>query len=232
MAIKTASVLAFERKLANSDGLMFEGNWNNIGNSSNWKTIEIKAKDVRGTISNRLKASLQKDPAKLDAEIQKANLQRVDVAALSFEADTLKVSFSLRVIGDLAIPSACNEPEYQKALEDLINGYENELSFKELAFRYASNLANGRFLWRNRIGAEEVKVKIRNLEKQEVIKEWEFDSFEFSTQNFDKKTSQLEELAQVIERGLRGKNNNDFTFLEIDGFVKLGKGQEVYPYRN
>ena len=59
---------------------------------------------MRGTISNRLKNALTSDPAKLDAEIQKANLQRVDVAALSAGADTLLVKFSLRVLGSLSTP--------------------------------------------------------------------------------------------------------------------------------
>ncbi|MCE1905847.1 type I-F CRISPR-associated protein Csy3, partial [Enterobacter hormaechei] len=68
--IKTASVLAFERKLSNSDALMFAGNWEQI--SGEWKPIAIQEKAVRGTISNRLKNALTSDPAKLDAEIQKA----------------------------------------------------------------------------------------------------------------------------------------------------------------
>jgi len=87
--IKTASVLAFERKLANSDAVLFSGNWE----GTEWQPIKIQEKAVRGTISNRLKNALASDPAKLDAEIQKANLQRVDVAALPADADTLKMTF-------------------------------------------------------------------------------------------------------------------------------------------
>ncbi|NHB89086.1 type I-F CRISPR-associated protein Cas7f/Csy3, partial [Photorhabdus tasmaniensis] len=103
---KTASVLAFERKLSNSDAVMFAGNWEQ---TSEWQPIAIQEKAVRGTISNRLKNALTSDPAKLDAEIQKANLQRVDVAALPFDSDTLKVSFTLRVLGNLSTPSVCND---------------------------------------------------------------------------------------------------------------------------
>lgn len=226
MTIKAASVLAFERKLSNSDGLMYEGNWNDIQDSTTWKPIKIKEKDVRGTISNRLKASLQKDPAKLDAEIQKANLQRVDVAALSFESNTLKVSFSLRVIGDLETPSACNEPDYQKALKNLINEYSEEYAFKELSLRYANNIANGRFLWRNQVGAEDVRVIVRQLSNQKCENEWEFNSNNFSMRKFNKEDKQIQELAKTIENGLSGKS---FIFLEIDGYVRLGNGQEVFP---
>jgi CRISPR-associated protein Csy3 len=37
---------------------------------------------------------------------------------------------------------------------EAVKGYIAEYGFNELAQRYAINLANGRFLWRNRIGCE------------------------------------------------------------------------------
>ena len=81
MTLKTASVLAFERKLDPSDALFFAGSWDDRNNSGAWPPVEIKVKSVRGTISNRLKTKDQ-DPAKLDAAIENPNLQTVDVATL------------------------------------------------------------------------------------------------------------------------------------------------------
>lgn len=133
VAVKTASVLAFERKLATSDAVMYAGNWQ--GNE--WQPIEIQEKAVRGTISNRLKDAISSNALKLNAEIQKANLQRVDVAALPVNADTLKVMFTLRVLGNLSSPSVCNDMAYQEVLSDVIEGYISEHGFKELALRYA-----------------------------------------------------------------------------------------------
>ncbi len=176
VAIKTASVLAFERKLATSDAVMYAGNWQ--GNE--WQPIEIQEKAVRGTISNRLKNAIVSDPTKLDAEIQKANLQRVDVASLPVDTDTLKVVFTLRVLGNLSTPSVCNDMAYQEALSGVIEGYISEHGFKELALRYALNLANGRFLWRNRIGAEQIQVKVTANETS-----WTFNSHDFSLRQFD-----------------------------------------------
>lgn len=226
MAIKTASVLAFERKLANSDAVMYAGNWQQRDSSGTWQPIAIQGKDVRGTISNRLKNALQSDPAKLDAEIQKANLQRVDVAALPFDADTLKVSFSLRVLGNLAQPSACNDQEYQAALSSVIDGYVTKNGFNELATRYASNIANGRFLWRNRVGAEEVEVRVKHIKNQKVQSDWVFAGEDFDLRSFSKTTAHLAELAEVIRQGLSGE---DFAFLQIEAFVRLGAGQEIFP---
>jgi CRISPR-associated protein Csy3 len=225
-AIKTASVLAFERKLSNSDAIMHAGNWNDRAQSHQWSAIQVLSKDVRGTISNRQKNAIQTDPVKLDAEIQKANLQRVDVAALPFEADSLKLSFTLRVIGDLHRPSACNDPDYQDAIAAIIKGYAEEQTFSALATRYAENLANGRFLWRNRVGAEAVEVRVQQIKNQAVAQEWIFDSEDFTLRHFSTPTAELKELASVIEQGLTGEA---FAFLKVEAFARLGAGQEVFP---
>ncbi|QKJ85870.1 type I-F CRISPR-associated protein Csy3 [Paramixta manurensis] len=215
-AIKTASVLAFERKLANSDALLAAGIWQ----GETWQPIGVQEKAVRGTISNRLKNALASDPAKLDAEIQKANLQRVDVAALPADADTLKMTFSLRVLGNLSTPSVCNDKQYQDALESVIDGYIAEHGFGELALRYAANLANGRFLWRNRVGAEQIRVVVTGT------KRWEFNAHDFALRDFNHRDADLKALAAEIELGLKG---DTFVLLNVEAYVRLGQGQEVFP---
>lgn len=214
--IKTASVLAFERKLANSDATMSAGEWG----ADNWQPVGIKEKAVRGTISNRLKNAITSDPAKLDAEIQKPNLQTVDVAALPQSADTLKVAFTLRVLGNLATPSVCNDQDYQNALQAVIEGYITEHGFSTLAARYAENLANGRFLWRNRVGAEKIAVRVTGS------KTWEFNAHDCSLREFSQPTGALGELAAEIERGLVGES---FALFNVEAFVRLGNGQEIFP---
>lgn len=224
-AVKTASVLAFERKLANSDGLLLAGNWSDIDSDTHWSPVTLQVKAVRGTISNRQKNAVLNDPAKLDQEVNKANLQTVDTAALPFDCDTLKVVFSLRVLGDLATPSACNNPDYQAVLSDTIKTYVSEQTFSTLAHRYASNLANGRFLWRNRVGAEAVKVRVTQVAKQ-VETTWVFDSYALSMRDFEYQNDDLKALADAIEQGLA---SDQFTYLKVEAFVKLGEGQEVFP---
>ena len=225
-SIKTASVLAFERKLSNSDAVLHGGNWQDREESGKWKAIPITNKDVRGTISNRLKTPIASDPAKLDAEIQKANLQRVDVAALPFDADTLKVSFTLRVLGNLALPSACNDQDYQAELARKINAYIAEHKFTELAARYAENIANGRFMWRNRVGAEAVEVRVIYMEDQKEKNTWVFKGNDFNLRAFSTPSGDLAALAEVIRQGLAGEA---FAFLRIEAYARLGAGQEVFP---
>lgn len=225
--LKTASVLAFERKLDPSDALLFSGNWAER-TSGQWSPIGINEKSVRGTISNRLKTAGQ-DPLKLDAAIQNPNLQTVDVAALPATADTLKVQFTLRILGGTGTPSACNDEAYRQKLLATVASYVSEQSFKEVASRYAANLANGRFLWRNRIGAENVEVTVAQLRDGKAAKQWTFDALAHDLHSLTApaaEAAKCEELAAVINEGLAG---NSHVLLQVTAFVRVGEGQEVFP---
>lgn len=226
--LKTASVLAFERKLDPSDALMYAGQWAQRDNAQDWQPIAIREKSVRGTISNRLKTKDQ-DPAKLDAAIENPNLQTVDVATLPSDADTLMTRFTLRVLGGAGKPSACNNADYQAKLSETVKGYVSEQGFTELAKRYAYNLANGRFLWRNRMGAEQVEVRINLVDQGQAISSWTFDSLSLSLRGFDATQAtqaSLEELAVRIHDGLSDERH---VLLEIIAYARVGAGQEVFP---
>lgn len=226
--LKTASVLAFERKLDPSDALFTSGNWAARTQAADWKPVGLREKSVRGTISNRLKTSGQ-DPAKLDADIQKPNLQTVDVAALPADADTLMVQFTLRVLGGTGRPSACNDAAYRSKLLETVDGYVRQHGFNELARRYAANLANGRFLWRNRIGAEQVEVSVAHLRDGKPAQQWTFDALAHSLHDLMApagETAALAELGELIAAGLAGDNH---VLLQVTAFVRMGAGQEVFP---
>ncbi|MCK9529276.1 MAG: type I-F CRISPR-associated protein Csy3 [Gammaproteobacteria bacterium] len=226
--LTTASVLAFERKLDPSDALFFAGDWNDLDNSDSWLPVRIREKSVRGTISNRLKTKDQ-DPAKLDAAIENPNLQTVDVATLPQSTDTLKVQFTLRVLGNVGEPSACNNDSYRRKLVATVNGYVEENSFSELARRYAANLANGRFLWRNRIGAEQVEVRVAQLQNGKPITEWTFQALEHSLRTLEAGSSDaadVQALTEVLASGLSGRAH---VLLRVTAFARIGAGQEVFP---
>jgi CRISPR-associated protein Csy3 len=225
--LKTASVLAFERKLDPSDAVFFSGTWNTRTNAAAWTPVAVREKSVRGTISNRLKTKDQ-DPAKLDAAIENPNLQTVDVATLPAEADTLKATFTLRVLGGAGTPNACNNAAYQTKLLSTVQGYVQGVGFGELATRYAHNLANGRFLWRNRVGAEQVEVQVQHVVQGVAQKTWTFDALSLSLRNFETGTAAvaLKELGELIAQGLAGTSH---VLLQINAFARVGSGQEVYP---
>jgi CRISPR-associated protein Csy3 len=223
--LKTASVLAFERKLDPSDGVFHAGMWDEQSYASAWKPVAVHEKSVRGTISNRLKTARQ-DPAKLDAAIENPNLQKVDVATLPANADTLRVRFTLRVLDGAGVPSACNSAAYRARLHNIVEGYMAQHGFTELANRYAANLANGRFLWRNRIGAECVRINVARLKDGKPAQEWSFDALSLNLRALDAIDPKVAELGALIADGLAGREH---VLLQVSAYVRLGCGQEVFP---
>jgi CRISPR-associated protein Csy3 len=223
-----ASVLAFEKKLVPSDALMFGTTWDKRNDEHFSTPLKLQEKSVRGTISNRLKAAIKNDPLKLNAEVEKPNLQRVDSCALGGEQDTLKLKFTLKILSGVQNPSACNDREFNLTLTQAASTYITNNGFLELAKRYAVNIANGRYLWRNRVGAEkiEVHVKILNEDKK---KEWMFNALDFELRNFKNDEADVISLSTEIADTLEGKENRTFLLLEITAFSKIGNAQDVYP---
>lgn len=214
-----ASVLAFEKKLVPSDGYFYGTSWDNRAEQTALKLIE---KSVRGTISNRLKAA-DADPLKLDAKVENANLQKVDACSVGENQDTLKVSFSLKVLGGVEKPSACNNETFFKSYETVAKDYIQQYGFTELAKRYALNIANGRFLWRNRVGAEKVEVVVTANDQPSTT----FNAFEYSLHDFDTVDSKVQVLADQIAAALKGEL--PYLLLKIEAYALVGQGQEVYP---
>jgi CRISPR-associated protein Csy3 len=218
-----ASVLAFEKKLVPSDGYLYGTLWED---RSKKMPLSLKEKSVRGTISNRLKAAVKNDPAKLNAEVEKPNLQRVDACSLGTDQDTLNLQFTVKVLGNIASPSACNNAAFKQSYAAAADAYIKDHAFNQLARRYALNIANARFLWRNRVGAEQIEVNV--LAKNSNVNEsFTFDATMLSTRNFDSSTPDIDKLATLIATALASEDN--FLLLDISCFVQVGRAQEVYP---
>ena len=236
--IKTPSSLAFERRLSPSDAIMRAGNWSSdLYEEDCWEPISVVEKSVRGTISNRLPIKDASDPAKLKHRIDAANLQRVEDAALPFDCDTLRLTFSLRVLPGVAVPATCNDQTYQAHLTSVISDYIEREGMRELARRYAHNIASGRFLWRNRVGFENLAVRVTcaaAMPKPSVPAEFEVCDVEgqewiFSADTFvpgDFETGDVDGLDVLIAGALAGDKS---VLLTIDAYVQLGAGQTVYP---
>ncbi|PCJ39523.1 MAG: type I-F CRISPR-associated protein Csy3 [SAR86 cluster bacterium] len=222
-----ASVLAFEKKLVPSDGYMYGTSW---GNKSEATPLQLREKSVRGTISNRFNKKDSKafldDPMKLDAKVESPNLQRVDACALEPHQDTLKLHFTLKVLGGITQPSACNNAPFKQSYSVAAQSYIDNQGFTELATRYATNIANARFLWRNRVGAEKIEVQV-NAKNKTLNQSWTFDATQFNLRNFDETNNAVAELATLIAGVLASED--EFLLLDINCFVQVGIAQEVYP---
>lgn len=221
--ITIPSVLAFEKKLVPSDAQMFAVNWEERTGVT--QPLKLQEKSVRTTISHRVSAKEDiVDVIKKEASIDKANIQTVDYCTLPSDKDTLKVRFTLKVLSGVEQPSACNGQDFQASYAKAVSAYIEKTGFKALAQRYATNIANARFLWRNRVGAEQIKVVVKHINNgKDKPTEWTFDAKDIGLNQFDHKSVQA--LSEVIAKSL----TTDFALLDIEAYSQLGEGQEVYP---
>ncbi|MBN6069545.1 type I-F CRISPR-associated protein Csy3 [Aggregatibacter actinomycetemcomitans] len=218
--LTTPTVLAFERNLDISDAVFTQ--FNSQDKNPVEEEVKIREKSVRGTISNRLKNTITNDPTKLDAEIQKPNLQRVDVATLNDKNDILVARFTGKVLPFDGKPCVCNDQDYQSKIISVVESYIKTQGLSELAKRYATNIANARWLWRNRMSADTIKIEV-SFNGETLT----FDNAKaFSLNHFDESSEELKTLAGFIEAGLSGK---EFVILNVTAYAKMGYGQEVYP---
>jgi CRISPR-associated protein Csy3 len=233
----SASVLSYEKKVVPSDGYMYGTIWKDRYVTAT--PLRLQEKSVKGTISNRFKSSTDKDLLKLDAKVQNANLQKVDSCALNIGQDTLKLVFTLKFLDNLQTPSTCNNLLFKRSYKSAVEDYIQEVGMHELAKRYALNIANARFLWRNRIGAEEIEVFVKLVEnekeeeKEEEKKEekkWTFNAYNYALRRFDyDDDSSVLSLAKEIEEVLSGLGDRSYLLLEITTFVRTGRAQEIFP---
>lgn len=252
-----ASVLAFEKKLVPSDGYFYGTTWKKweqykqekielekkIKQEKNEQEkgdlkkqletlklahtpLQLREKSVRGTISNRLKTTTLKQ-----SDIEKANLQTVDSCALSTEHDTLNLFFTLKILSGVEKPSACNNQAFNTSYTHAVKTYIDAEGFSELAKRYAANIANARFLWRNRVGAEQIEVHVKQLNAvdKQIEQQWLFDAKKvgINANDFDKNVADIDSLATKIADALSGKT--EFLLLEINAYAQVGRAQDVYP---
>jgi CRISPR-associated protein Csy3 len=223
MAAKNdATVLAFEKKLVPSDGYLYGTVWDERQQKEP-VPLKLNEKSVRGTISNRLKPAQQNDPLKLNAEVERPNLQTVDACALTEHQDTLKLSFTLKVLGGVEKPSASNGPNFNAIYPGVAQAYIEQEGFTELANRYAINIANARYLWRNRVGAEKIEMVVETSDGDKLV----FDAKQFSLRDFNVGYSDVQKLAGKIAAALCGRL--PYLLISVEAYALVGKAQEVYP---
>lgn len=214
------SLLAFERKFDCSDAVFSQTDGNNP--EAQEQPVTVSEKSVRGTISNRLKNAIANDPAKLDTKIENANPQTVDVAALGSGCDTLIARFTLKVLPFDGSPCICNGMKYRGRLLETVTQYLQKEKMQALAERYAANIANGRWLWRNRMGAENIRITVSNKNDSITVD----NAKALPLDRFDRPSENVAKIAEWICQGLSGEA---FTLLSVEARVQAGYGQEVYP---
>lgn len=219
---KLPGVLAFKRGHVMSDALMF----------SEMPDGEIPIEVIRHGIRGTQNVNNDQTPAV-------TNIQETETAKLNTTSTSLVVRFYLAFLPLADSLSSCagkNKDEtnaIRKSIEIFLEKANESEGLSEVARRYARNIANGRWLWRNRTIARSVQIKARVGKSDQLNKMAEFASFDaltIPTNNFDKYNLEEIKLGEEIANQMRGSS---FNSLMIEANLTLRTpGAEVFPSQN
>lgn len=221
--VKAPSVLAFSRTIEPTDGFFYQKN--SQDENPNLQPVVISKRSIRTTMSNRQKPALAKNPEKLNAEIIKANLQTPEICYLEEDCDIMVVKFGTKFLPFDGDASSCNSPDFLAKIKAVVADYQERTQFTELGLRYATNIANGRWLWRNRFVAQDITVAV------ECTADDEKHSFTFAAKKLSIKepvadNEDVAKLGALIAAAFRGEV---FLSLYITADVNLGYGHQAFP---
>lgn len=227
---KLPGVLAFQRGVVISDALFF-----NVCEDGQTPVMVVRH-GIRGTQNVNKDGDAEKSTAANAKRQEVSNIQTTDTAKLDANAQALAVRFSLRFLDLKDVLFAC-APSSTDA-DDLVRQYRDSVAgfieraktsdgLNEVAARFARNIANGRWLWRNRTIARHITVRISVAGKALAS----FDALATPLNHFNDISTDERKVATYIADGLRG---DDDAGLDIEAQLDFGvRGAlEVFPSQN
>jgi CRISPR-associated protein Csy3 len=217
---KLPGVLAFKRGHVISDAWMF--NQMRDGETP----VEVIRHGIRGT---------QNVTGENTKEV--SNIQITETAKLDINATGMIVRFHLAFLPLCDSLNACSGKNKQESkdirdsIESFLERAKTSKGLSEVSCRYARNIANGRWLWRNRTVASHIRINVKkgnlNGNKKEIAS---FDALEMPTNHFNNYNSNETVLGEEIATQMRGDSSQS---LIIEASVILCvKGAEVFPSQN
>lgn len=212
---KLPGVLSFQRGFVISDGLFFS-----VDNDGLESPVDVVRHGIRGTqnINN-------------DSKTEVSNIQVTESAKSDSNACGVKVRFSLRTLALSDTLFACAGAEQQtlrQALQAFIERAKASVGIEEVARRYARNILNGRWLWRNRILGESIMIQV--YAHQEPLAQSD-NALSISLQHFDTYSQDEMTLGKAIAENMRGVTT---TALDVEAHILFGftGAVELFPSQN
>ncbi len=235
---KLPGVLSFQRCMFPTDALFY-----NLYADKEKKALPVIRHGIRGTqnINKTFSPKAGDSTAGSAKREEVSNIQTTDSAKLDAGAKALSVQFSLRFIdlSDALFACAAGKNDstddikmFREAVAQFIDKAKNSKGIVEIASRYARNIANGRFLWRNRTTAESILISVEDdSDKPGSGFSVSFNALDIPLNDFDNISTDELKLANVIVEGLKG---NRQARLGISARVDFGmEGPlEVFPSQN
>ncbi|OYV39766.1 MAG: type I-F CRISPR-associated protein Csy3 [Rhodospirillales bacterium 20-64-7] len=211
---KLPGVLSFQRGFIISDGL-----FDNLFSDGFESPVDVVRHGIRGTqnINN-------------DAVTEVSNIQTTETAKTDSKATGVKVSFGLRVLPVANTLFACageNTQEIRLALDSFVEKALPSEGLQEVARRYARNLLNGRWLWRNRILGATITVTVSGEGIEPIV----CDALQIPLQHFENYSEAEKTLGRMIAENMIGDTNRP---LEVSAEIDFGfsGAVELFPSQN
>lgn len=219
---KLPGVLAFKRCHVISDAEMFSL----VAGSE--IPVAVVRHGIRGT------QNVAKKKVASDAPPEISNPQITETAKLDPRAEALVVRFHVALLDLASALDACvgadrnNAKMLRASFDDFVSRAKDSEGLLEIARRYARNIANGRWLWRNRSIAAAITIKITNRRGEELAT---FDAKQIPLNHFRDYLPGEHVIAEELARQLRGKSE-DGLIVEAVVTPRVLGNVEVFPSQN
>ena len=211
---KLPGVMSLQRLTVVSDALFY-----NLNEDGSQTPLRVIRHGIRGT--QNLTGKTPKDVS---------NIQVTESAKTGADAVGVSVKFALSFLPlEKALFSCAGEGshEIKEALDRFIDNAKPSDGLREVANRYARNVFNGRWLWRNRLLGTGITVKAILADGKELQQ----DALKTPLNDFNNYSKEELELGELIYNCLAGY---EYQPIQIEARIDLGfKGVvEVFPSQN
>lgn len=228
---KLPGVLSFQRCLVMTDGLFYSEM-----KDGSVVPLPVMRHGIRGT-QNVNKASKKGAESAASAKREEvSNIQTTDSAKTAAGSVAAQVRFSLRGVDVDKALFACAPGQkddmkeilaFKEEIRTFLAGAKAGDALDRLALRYVRNIANGRFLWRNRAAAAAVSVRVDMPEGSSCI----FDALSIPLHSFTDFSEDEKKAASVLARGWKGDTHATLRVTARMDFGMEGP-VEVFPSQN
>lgn len=221
---KLPSVLAFSRSHFITDGAFYSLTKDGIE-----KPIIVEQQGIRGT------QNVSEKNGNEEAKTDITNLQRIDIAKADIDTEAVIIRFSLGFLDISKSLHSCNGKDmndvmaFRKSLKDFLFRAKNSGAIEHLSKRYARNILNGRWLWRNKDIAKQIFISVKYNNNDLFIDK--YDIVGSSLTDFNDFNAEEEKLATIFAKQLKGE---DISAVEVTATLipKAPGSFEVYPSQN
>lgn len=237
---KLPGVLAFQRGLVIADAELF----NEIDGEYESHPVYVVRHGIRGTQNVNKEGSEDTATSGDTKQRSVSNVQQTDSAKLDSRMEAMIARFSLRFLDLEGALFACapgksdGKKDSQKSLDDEVILLRDSLSqfiqrtkqsagLDEVACRIARNIANARWLWRNRVIASAITVTVSAASGAIAS----FEALQIPLNQFGDYSEAEKAVARIIADGLRGKESAALTVVARVEFGVRG-AIEVFPSQN